>query len=117
MALELDPLEEGFLLGLLVGEGHFGGDGIQPQVNLRMHVRHEKLFFWIQQKVPGSKLYGPYHHGGRNYYQLMIRGKTLRNDLLPVLIRNLPILDDHVRQRIEDMISRYGLSVPPETDS
>ena len=109
MAFDLEPFEEGFLLGILVGEGHFGGDGLQPQVSLRMHARHEKLFSWIQQRVPGSKLYGPYHHGGRNYYQLMIRGQALRDDLLPLLVRNLPMLDDHIRQRIGDMISRYGL--------
>jgi hypothetical protein len=109
MALDLDPFEEGFLLGILVGEGHFGGDGRQPQVSLRMHARHEKLFSWMQRRIPGSKLYGPYHHGGRNYYQLMIRGEALRDDLLPLLVRNLAMLDDHVRQRIEDMISRYGL--------
>jgi hypothetical protein len=39
----------------------------------------------------------------------MIRGEALRDDLLPLLVRNLAMLDDHVRQRIEDMISRYGL--------
>jgi hypothetical protein len=74
-----------------------------------MHVRHEKLFFWIKEKVPGSKLYGPYHHGGRNYYQLMIRGKTLRYELLPLLLQYLAIFDDHIRQRIEEMMSKYDL--------
>jgi hypothetical protein len=109
MALNLDPFEEGFLLGILVGEGHFGGDGIQPQVTLRMHIRHEKLFQWIKEKIPGAKLYGPYHHGGRHYYQLMIRGKTLRYELLPLLQQYLALFDDHIRQRIEEMMSRYEL--------
>ena len=36
--------EVGFLLGILAGEGHFGGDGRQPEVTLRMHTRHERLF-------------------------------------------------------------------------
>jgi hypothetical protein len=109
MALDLDPLEQGFLLGVLVGEGHFGGDGMQPQVSLRMHARHEKLFLWIRERIPGARLYGPYHHGGRNYYQLMIRGKTLRDGLLPLLQQNLELFDDYVRQRIEEMMSRYDL--------
>jgi hypothetical protein len=108
---ELDPFEEGFLLGILVGEGHFGGDGKHPQVTVRMHTRHEKLFFWLQEKIPGSRLFGPYHHGGRNYYQWMARGQALRQELLPILLRRLPTLDDHVRQRIEDMISKYGLGL------
>jgi hypothetical protein len=109
MALDLSPFEEGFLLGVLVGEGHFGGDGVQPQITLRMHQRHEKLFMWMREKVPGAKLYGPYHHGGRNYYQLMIRGQTLRSELLPLLLQNLELFDDYVRQRIEEMMSRYDL--------
>jgi len=106
----LDPFEEGFLLGILVGEGHFGGDGKQPQVTLRMHVRHERLFRWLLEKLPGSKLYGPYQHGGRNYYQWMVRGQSLREQLLPLLMRRLPALDDHVRQRVTDMVRDYRLS-------
>src|SRR5262245_22678367 len=74
----------GVILGLLVGEGHFGGDGKQPQVTLRMHVRHERLFLWLLEKVPGSKLYGPYNHGGRQYYQWMVRGEILKSTLIPL---------------------------------
>jgi hypothetical protein len=44
--------EIGYLVGLLVGEGHFGGDGRAPQVTLRMHVRHEAIFRWIEQTFP-----------------------------------------------------------------
>jgi hypothetical protein len=107
--LPLDRFEEGFLLGVLVGEGHFGGDGRQPHVTLRMHVRHEKLFSWLLEKVPGSKLYGPYHHGSRHYYQWMARGRVLREDLLPILLRNRAIMDDYVRGRLEAMIRDYRL--------
>jgi hypothetical protein len=109
MATNLDLFEEGFLLGLLVGEGHFGGDGRQAQVTLRMHTRHEKLFHWMKERIPGSKLYGPYSHGGRDYYQWMARGAALREELLPILSGNLEILDDYSRQRVQAMISRYGL--------
>jgi hypothetical protein len=105
----MTDFEEGFLLGVLVGEGHFGGDGRQPQVTLRMHVRHEQLFNWLAATVPGSKLYGPYHHGGRDYYQWMVRGKALREELLPILTRHLGEVDAHVRGRIQTMIDRYTL--------
>ncbi len=108
--MPMDDYEEGFIVGILVGEGHFGGDGLQPQVTLRMHVRHEQLFHWLTDRVPGSRLYGPYHHGGRDYYQWMVRGKALREELLPILQRRMHDLDDHVRQRITDMIDRYRLS-------
>lgn len=107
----LDPLQEGFLLGVLVGEGHFGGDGRQPQVTLRMHTRHERLFRWLEAKIPGSRLYGPYHHGGRHYYQWMVRGEPLRRRLLPIVLRHFDLLDDYVRGRIEEMIERYGIAI------
>ena len=105
----LDSLEEGFLVGILIGEGHFGGDGKQPQITLRMHIRHEKLFRWLEEKFPSSKVYGPYFHGGRNYYQWMARGQLLREEILPILSRHMGLLDDHVRARIEDMCRRYRL--------
>lgn len=108
----LDALEEGFLIGVLVGEGHFGGDGKQAQVTLRMHVRHEKLFRWFQEKFPGSRLYGPYHHGGRHYYQWMVRGRALREELLPILFRNFNLMDDHTRDRILKMCTLYRLPTP-----
>jgi hypothetical protein len=105
----MNDFEEGFLLGILVGEGHFGGDGRQPQVTLRMHVRHEELFRRLAAIIPGSKLYGPYHHGGRDYYQWMVRGAALKEQLLPLLLRHLDEVDAYVRERIKTMIERYKL--------
>ena len=58
----------GFLAGLLVGEGHFGGDGRQAQVTLRMHVRHEAIFRWLERTFPGGRLYGPHHHAGETTF-------------------------------------------------
>jgi hypothetical protein len=102
--------EEGLLLGLLVGEGHFGGDGRQPQVTLRMHVQHEALFRWLVSRFPGGKLYGPYDHGGRRYYQWMARGAFLRDELVPLLENRLtPEIDAHVFERFTAMCRRYGL--------
>jgi hypothetical protein len=110
----LTEFEQGFFVGILVGEGHFGGDGIQPQITLRMHTRHEKLFGWLRESFPESKVYGPYHHGGRDYYQWMARGRFLREQVLPILMLHLDLLDDHVRHRIEDMISRYRIETDGE---
>ena len=107
--MDLNDFEKGFLLGILVGEGHFGGDGLQPQVTLRMHVRHAELFRWLSESVPGSKLYGPYNHGGREYYQWMARGRALKDELLPLLRNNLDHVDAHIRERITSMIERYKL--------
>lgn len=105
------PEEEALLVGLLVGEGSFGGDGRQPQVTLRMHVRHEALFRWITERFPGGKLYGPYHHGGRHYFQWMARGPYLREDLVPILDRWLtPDLDGWAHERYERMKATYAVS-------
>ncbi len=106
----ISPFSAGFFLGLLVGEGHFGGDGKQPQVTLRMHIRHEPLLRWVQENVPGGKLYGPYNHGGRQYYQWMARGEMLKNVLVP-LLDSLPFaqLDPHSYERYQRMKERYGL--------
>ena len=100
--------ELGFLTGLLVGEGHFGGDGRQPHVTLRMHVRHEAIFRWLERTFPGGRVYGPYHHGGRNYLQWMARGPFLRDELVPLLDRLLsPGLDRHSFERFQLMKARY----------
>jgi hypothetical protein len=109
VALELSALEEGVIVGLLIGEGHFGGDGRQPQITLRMHVRHEALMRWLHARVPRSKLYGPYHHGDRRYFQWMVRGPALTDDLLPLLERHVgPDLDAHTYARLARMRENYA---------
>ncbi|MFC4640106.1 hypothetical protein [Deinococcus hohokamensis] len=102
--------EEGLLLGILIGEGHFGGDGKQPHITVRMHTRHASLFGTLLDLCPGSKLYGPYDHGGRSYYQWMVRGQVLRDHLVPRLDA-LPLqrIDEHVYDRYMDMKQRYSL--------
>ena len=111
IAAELDEFSLGFLIGLLVGEGHFGGDGRQAQVTLRMHVKHEKLFRWLERAIPQGKLYGPYSHGGRKYYQWMIRGAPLHDWLVPLVADRLDWLDDHVAARFLAMCDRYRVPI------
>ena len=105
-----DDLSVGFLLGLLVGEGHFGGDGRQPQVTLRMHVRHEETFEWLRRTYPGSALYGPYHHGGRSYYQWSARGRYLREHIVPLVERHRSLLDAYTAARFDTMCDRYAIA-------
>lgn len=111
MASDLDT---GILLGLLIGEGHFGGDGRQPHVTLRMHVRHEALFRWVDRTFPGGRVYGPYNHSGRRYFQWMARGPYLRDVLAPLLRRWLsPDVDTHAYQRFQAMCRNYARHLPP----
>jgi hypothetical protein len=105
----LSDAERGLLVGLLVGEGHFGGDGRYPQVTLRMHVRHETLFRWLQARFPRTRLYGPYDHGGRRYYQWMARGEALVEDVLPAVEGLLTDeLDSYAAGRLRSMRERYA---------
>jgi hypothetical protein len=107
---DLSALDIGILVGLLIGEGHFGGDGRQPQITLRMHTDHESLFHWLVARLPGAKLYGPYSHGGRSYYQWMVRGRYLREFVVPLLDLHLrPELDARTFARYAAMKERYHL--------
>lgn len=106
----MDDFSRGLLLGLLLTVGHFGGDGRQPHITIRMHARHRALFDWLLATVPDSRLYGPYHHGGRHYYQWMVRGEALRR--LVALLDTLPLqaLDPPTFERYMSMKENYGLS-------
>jgi hypothetical protein len=107
----IDPVAVGFFIGLLVGEGHFGGDGRQAQVTLRMHVRHEATFRWLDRTFPGGRLYGPYHHGGRSYFQWMARSDYLRSVVAPLIQRHRYLLDEHVAARFDSMCERYAIEL------
>ncbi|HST55616.1 MAG TPA: hypothetical protein VLJ42_06950 [Solirubrobacteraceae bacterium] len=96
------------VVGILVGEGSFGGDGKQPQITLRMHTRHESLFRWLMGRFPRSRLYGPYTHGGRSYYQWMARGVALVEDVLPVVEGALTDeIDAPAAERVREMRNSY----------
>jgi hypothetical protein len=106
---ELSEFEHGLFVGILIGEASFGGDGKQPQITVRLHVRHEALFQWLMERFPETRLYGPYHHGGRSYYQWMARGTALVRDVLPLLEGQLhPGLDGYASERFEEMVGRYA---------
>jgi hypothetical protein len=75
-----------------------------------MHVRHERLFRWLERAFPQGRLYGPYRHAGREYFQWMARGPFLRDELVPFLVARRSFMDDHVAARFDDMCARYGLA-------
>jgi hypothetical protein len=113
----LSEYDEGLFVGVIVGEGHFGGDGRQPHVTLRMHTRHRALFEWLMARFPRTRLYGPYHHGGRSYYQWMARGRALAEDVLPILERRVTDeVDEHAAGRLRAMTERYADVIARERD-
>jgi len=105
----LSDRDMGIIAGILVTEGSFGGDGRQPQLTLKMHIRHERLLRWLVECFPRTKLYGPYEHGDRVFFQWMARGRALVQDVLPVLdAAGFADLDDHAAERLARMRERYG---------
>ncbi len=109
MARQLSDLDRGIVCGLLLSQGSFGGDGRQPQITLRMHVRHERLMHWLLERFPSTRLYGPYHHGDRAYYQWMARGRALVEEVLPVLDGVVsPDLDAPAAERLGEMQAKYA---------
>lgn len=110
MSTNLTDYQKGFILGLLIGEGHFGGDGKQPQIALLMRVRHLPVLQWVHRMLPGGQLYGPYYYSGRRSYQLVFRHSYLRQVVVPMLQR-LPWcqVDPHSYGRFLAMVERYGM--------
>jgi hypothetical protein len=107
--VDLSPREEGLIVGLLLTQGSLGGDGRQPHVIVKMHVRHEVLMRWLAERVPGSRVYGPYSHGDREYFQWMARGRALINNLLPLLDAHVTTeLDPPAAERLAAMHERYA---------
>ena len=85
-----------------------------------MHAAHRALFEWLVERFPESRLYGPYDHAGRRYYQWMARGRFLRDQLLPLLRERLrPEHSGRVWERYVAMCGTYGLEGPslPTTPS
>jgi hypothetical protein len=115
---QLSDFGVGFFVGILVGEGHFGGDGRQPHITIRMHVDHARLFEWLKETFPGGRLYGPYEHAGRRYFQWMARGPFLRNEVVPLLDAHLrPEHSQRAFDRYQAMKARYRLGAAPTAPS
>jgi hypothetical protein len=112
----LSQLELGILIGLFIGEIHFGGDRVQAQVTLRMSLKHLDVLEWAHARFPLAKLYGPYTYvykdgKPRTTYQLMFRGEVLKKQLIPVLDSyDWSAIAPHVYTRYWSMKRKYDLN-------
>jgi len=74
------------------------------------------MFRWLERTF-GGRLYGPYEHGGRRYYQWMVRGRQLREELFPALAQLInPEVDSYSSERFEKMADRYAGQLRPRAD-
>jgi len=102
----------GFLVGLLVGEGSFGGDGKHALVAIGMHPDHAEVFRWLSSHFPGGRVYGPYRYGIRKILRWHATGPFLKHTVIPILDRYLhPRYSRRVFRRYLAMKHRYGLVV------
>ena len=99
----LTDFERGLLAGLVIGEGHFGVTRGHAQFAVAMHVRHAVLLQLVRDLLPGSVLYGPYHHSGRYFLRLMARGDALRSSIDIFDSLHLERWCPHVAERYETM--------------
>lgn len=107
----LTDWERGVLLGILMSDGSFGGDGRQPHCIVKAHVRREGLLRWLVERVPGAKLYGPYFHGDRHYLQVMVRGQALQDLLASLDLKSWQAVDPSSFARVQDMMDRYRMDL------
>jgi hypothetical protein len=105
----LSDFEKGVVVGLLITQGSFGGDGKTPQIVLKLHVDHERLLRRLVEWFPRTRLYGPYHHVNRHFFQWMARGPALVLDVLPLLeAADLDHFDHPAAERLATMTSNYA---------
>lgn len=108
----MSPFDIGYLVGLLVGEGYFGGDGKTPSIVIKMSVPHEAVFRWLDArgKAHGARLYGPYKNRGdrQDFFMWTVRGRAIRNWLGPILDEHLtPDLDGRSHARWLALKEKY----------
>jgi hypothetical protein len=102
----------GFLVGLLVGEGSFSGDGKRAAIVIGMHPDHAEVFRWLTAHFPGGRVYGPYQYGIRKIFRWQATGPFLSRTLVPILDGHLhPRYSRKAFQRYLAMRHRYGLGV------
>ena len=109
----MDAHDEGIVVGLLAGEGHFGGDGRQAQVTLRMHVRHEKLFRWLAGAFPSKAgCTGRTTTAAATTSSGWRAGRRSSATCFPLLERHItPELDSHAYERLTAMTVSYAEAI------
>ncbi len=85
MNIQSDDFLFGYAVGLMVGEGTFSGDKHCPAIAVKLHENNPEPLELLK-KLFGGTIYGPYHHGGRNYKYWSVRN---REDI----VRAIPLFD------------------------
>jgi hypothetical protein len=111
---ELSEFEIGYICGLIVGEGSFTIGSRKPRGNtvarnygsleMKLHRSDPEPLKFLLRSL-GGNMYGPYHHGGRDYYLWRLTGYAL-NDAVPLLYRYMP--PSRKREQLEAWLDTYN---------
>lgn len=97
---------QGYIIGLMIGEGTFTGDKKNPYIGARLHG-YDPSPLEILQDFFGGKLYGPYHHDNRHYYFWKLHK---RDDLIhAVAFFDKWLPPCRTREKFEMWREKYGL--------
>jgi hypothetical protein len=77
---ELTEFDRGYIAGIVISEGCFGGDKRDARLIVRLHERDPEPLLHLQRCL-GGRLYGPYTHNGRHLLDWQLRGPALRQRL------------------------------------
>jgi hypothetical protein len=102
--------EIGYIMGLIVSEGSFTADRQQPYLQVKLHARDPFPLRFLSDRL-GGRVYGPYHHQGRNYFTWLLRGPELRT-ALPLFRDYLP--ESWKREQFERWFDRHRVFLSRE---
>lgn len=108
--VSVDRFKVGYVMGLIVGEGCFTGDGESKWLAVKLHA-NDPLPIETLRMTLGGRVYGPFFHGDRHYRVWMLRGLELR--------RAIPILEAHLpasRKRDQFIAWRDGVRYEDPSD-
>jgi hypothetical protein len=101
----VDQFDIGYLIGLIVGEGSFTGDRRAPLLSVKMRDEDPEPLHRLARTL-GGKVYGPYHHDGRQFFLYHLRGQALRS-AASLFLTYLP--SGRKRRLFLAWAARYGL--------
>jgi hypothetical protein len=102
-------------MGLVVSAGSFSADRQQPFLQIKLHARDPFPLRFLSEQL-GGRVYGPYHHQGRDYFTWLLRGAALRT-AIPLFREHLP--ESWKREQFDQWLERHRqfFSREPHDDS
>lgn len=102
----MTDFEVGFVMGLIVGEGSFTGDGKTYAMEIKMHANDPEPIQYVQ-RVLGGTIYGPYTRNKREFWHYLLRGFEMRKHIR-LFYQHLP--ESRKRRQFLKWAEKYNLA-------